>query len=111
MQTRSHLITDSCHSRWIFDPEHRRFRRVLKGLDGGEIAAMTSWRPYQRLDLDEHSNFFVVVLDEGGTRTLRSGRHTAEACPECGDLEPEDLSLVAIALDDELVEQETGSHG
>lgn len=97
MDETGHITVDSCHSRWIFDTENHRFRRVLKGLGHGTEAATTDWRPYHELDLDPYSESFVVVLDEAGTRMLRSWRHTGVACPQCGDTGTEELSLDDIA--------------
>jgi len=39
----------------------------------------------------------VVVLDEAGTRMLRSWRHTGTVCPQCGDTGTQELSLDDIA--------------
>jgi hypothetical protein len=66
-----HITIDSCHSRWVFDTEHRRFRRILKGLAFGAHAPKTDWRPYHELYVDPYSDSFTVVLDESGTRMLR----------------------------------------
>ncbi len=53
----------------------------------------TEWRPYHELDLDTYSDSFVVVLDEAGTRILRSWRHTGDECRQCGDAGTEELSV------------------
>ena len=78
------LTLDSCHSRWVFDTDRRRFRRVLRGPDFELRTVATEWRPYLELHVDEHSDSFVVVLNEEGTRMLRSWRHVDGACPNCG---------------------------
>jgi len=91
------ISLDSCHSRWIFDTEHLRFRRILKGLGHGNEAATTEWRPYHELDLDPNSDSFVVVLNAAGTRVLRSWRHTGTQCPQCDDTRTEELSVDDIA--------------
>jgi hypothetical protein len=39
----------------------------------------------------------VVVLNEAGTRMLRSWRHTGSLCPQCGGTGTEELSVDAIA--------------
>jgi hypothetical protein len=95
--TMDYITVDSCHSRWVFDTEHRRFRRVVKGLGFGERMPMTEWRPYHKLDLDQHSDSFVVVLDDAGTRVLWSWRHVGAVCPHCGEAGTEELSLADIA--------------
>jgi hypothetical protein len=92
-----HITVDSCHSRWVFDTERRRFRRILKGLGFDAHKAMTEWRPYRELQLDPNSESFVVVLDDAGTRMLRSWRHTGPSCPQCGDTGTEELALDDIA--------------
>ena len=91
------ITVDSCHSRWIFDTEHRRFRRILKGLAFGEGQATTDWRPYHHLEVDPDSDLFTVELDDTGTRVLRTWLHTGAVCPQCGNAGTEELSLDDIA--------------
>lgn len=88
---------DSCHSRWVFDTENRRFRRILKGLGSGDHMPTTQWRPYFGLHLDPYSDSFVVMLNETDTRMLRSWRHVEGVCPQCGARATEELSLDDIA--------------
>jgi hypothetical protein len=76
------LVLESCHSTWIFDRGQRRFRRILKDLDLDPVDATTEWRPYERLEVDEGSDSFVVVLNAAGTRRIRSWRH-GEGCVQC----------------------------
>jgi hypothetical protein len=97
MSEADHIIVDSCHSVWIFDTERLRFRRVLKGLGRGDEAAMTEWRRYHRLELDQDSDSVVVVLNDSGTRLLHSWRHTGSECAQCGDAGTEELALDDIA--------------
>jgi hypothetical protein len=78
------LTLDSCHSHWVFDTDGMRFRRVLRGPDLELRTVTTEWRPYYELHLDEESDSFVVVLNEAGTRMLRSWRHLEGNCPNCG---------------------------
>jgi len=78
------ITLDSCHSRWEFDTERRRFRRVLRGPEMELRTVTTEWRPYHELQVDEGSDSFVVVLNEAGTRMLRSWRHLDAGCPNCG---------------------------
>ena len=94
---KTNLVTvDSCHSLWIFDTGEMQFRRILKGLGHGQEVARTEWRPYYELELDPNSDSFVVVLDQVGTRILRSWRHTDVACPFCGG-DTQEFSLDDIA--------------
>ncbi|MHB8246591.1 MAG: hypothetical protein ACYDGN_14825 [Acidimicrobiales bacterium] len=86
------LVLDSCHSTWLFDVAGRRFRRVLKGLDVEPSLAATDWRPYERLELAEGSEAFVVVLNPAGTRRIRSWRHVA-GCEQCEGERTSELSL------------------
>jgi hypothetical protein len=95
-----YLTVDSCHSRWVFDTEHRRFRRFLKGLGSEKRMLTTEWRPYHELHLDPHSDAFVVMLNDTDTRMLRSWRHMDGVCPQCGARGTggtEELSLDDIA--------------
>jgi hypothetical protein len=89
---------DSCHSRWVFDTERHRFRRVPKGPGLEALMAMTEWRPYDDLLIDADSDSFVVILNPAGTRMLRSWRHTQALCPQCGATRTEELSVGAIAV-------------
>jgi hypothetical protein len=86
------FVVESCNSTWLFDADRHRFRRVLKGVDVGRHPAATEWRPYFHLDLDPHSESFVVVLNAEGTRLLRSWRHTQQ-CTQCGGQATAELSL------------------
>lgn len=86
------LVLDSCHSTWLFDVAGRRFRRALKGLDVDPSVAATDWRPYERLELSEGSEAFVVVLNPAGTRRIRSWRHV-DGCEQCGSDQTSELSL------------------
>ncbi len=86
------LVLDSCHSTWVFDVVARRFRRVLKGLDVDPAIAATDWRSYERLELAEGSEAFVVVLNSSGTRRIRSWRHV-DGCGQCEGERTVELSL------------------
>ncbi|MGO9196451.1 MAG: hypothetical protein ACLQK4_04905 [Acidimicrobiales bacterium] len=86
------LVLDSCHSTWLFDVAGRRFRRALKGLDVDPSLAATDWRPYERLELSEGSEAFVVILNPAGTRRIRSWRHV-DGCEQCEGERTSELSL------------------
>jgi hypothetical protein len=78
------IALDSCHSRWVFDTDVHRYRRVLRG-PGFELRTVTTeWRPYYELHIEENSDSFVVVLNEEGTKMLRSWRHRDGECSNCG---------------------------
>jgi hypothetical protein len=89
------VVIESCNSTWLFDAERMRFRRLLRGDDVGPHAATTEWRAYFRLDVDPHSESFVVVLNAEGSRLLRSWRHTDD-CAQCGGPATAELSLDEI---------------
>ena len=84
-------IIESCHSTWIIDEEHGRFRRIVKGT-GARRPAATSWQACYGLDIDEHSETFVVLLNPEGTRLLRSWRHV-DRCAQCGGEATTELSV------------------
>ena len=92
-----YVTIDSCHSRWVFDTERMRFRRILKGLGSAERMPITEWRRYFALHLDPHSDSFVVMLNDTDTRMLRSWRHLDPVCLQCGESGTEELSLDDIA--------------
>lgn len=89
------LVLDSCHSTWLFDEPAKRFRRILKGLDVDPAFAATDWRAYERLELSDDTDAFVVVLNSAGTRRIRSWRHV-EGCTECEGERTAELSLEDI---------------
>ena len=76
------LCLRSCHSLWIFDVEHRRFRR-LPGAVSADIAGPGVWEPFVGLHVDPGSGAFRVILNEERTRVLRSWLHD-DPCPHCG---------------------------
>jgi hypothetical protein len=90
------LVFESCHSTWLFDTEHLRFRRILKGVATKEHPVVTEWRPYFALEFDPRSETFTVLLNSDGSRRLCSWRHTHE-CTECGGHETAELSLDELA--------------
>ncbi len=75
------LCLRSCHSLWIFDVEHRRFRR-LPGAVSADIAGPGDWQPFVALHVDPASGAFRVTLNEEHTRVLRSWLHD-EPCRHC----------------------------
>lgn len=74
------LCLRSCHSLWIFDVEHRRFRR-LPGALSADIAG-GAWEAFVALHIDPESGSFRVVLNPERTRVLRSWLHD-EPCRHC----------------------------
>jgi len=93
----AHITVDSCHSRWIFDHDQRRFRRIVKGPRLDDRVTTTDWRPYVDLLADPYSDAFVVLLNESGTRMLRLWRHTDRACPQCGETETQERFMHQVA--------------
>ncbi|HXW80302.1 MAG TPA: hypothetical protein VEJ84_12430 [Acidimicrobiales bacterium] len=86
------VVVESCHSIWVFDSEQRRFQRLLKGLTAAGQPPATGWRPYFRVDFDLGSDAFVVLLNEDGSRLLRSWRHV-EPCARCSDALTAELDI------------------
>jgi hypothetical protein len=86
------LVVDSCHSTWLFDVSAQRFRRILKGLDVDPALAATDWRTYDRLEFSEGSDSFIVLLNEAGTRRIRSWRHV-DGCEQCEGERTSELSV------------------
>jgi hypothetical protein len=91
------LVLESCHSTWIFDPRHLRFRRILKGIEVGHRTVATEWRPYWQVQLDPEGEGFTVFLNSSRTRLIRSWRHT-RGCSQCGTSNTVELSLEDIHL-------------
>ena len=81
------LCLRSCHSLWIFDVEHRRFRR-LPGAVSADIAGPEDWEPFVALHVNPATGAFRVTLNEERTRVLRSWLHD-EPCPHCGAPAPD----------------------
>jgi hypothetical protein len=90
------LVFESCHSTWVFDTEHMRFRRILRAIEVHDRAVVTEWRPYFGLETSEHSEAFTVLLNPEGSRMIRSWRHTAD-CAQCGGHVTSELALEEIA--------------
>jgi len=88
-------VLESCNSTWVFDADHLRFRRILKGIEVQDRPVVTSWRPYARVELAADSEAFTVLLNEEGTRLICSWRHTHD-CAQCGAHSTTELSLEAI---------------
>jgi hypothetical protein len=88
----SPVVIESCHSTWVIDPERRRFRRVLKGIDLDAHLVSTDWREYHSFEIDELTGRFVLRLNESGSRVIRSRRHT-DRCTDCRGEMTSELSL------------------
>jgi hypothetical protein len=86
---------ESCHSTWVFDPEHQRFHRILKGGEADRHEVTTEWRPYYGVEFKEDSEAFVVLLNPAGTRLIQSWRHTQD-CGQCGSHLTSQISVVEI---------------
>jgi hypothetical protein len=89
------MVFESCNSTWVFDREHMRFRRILKGIEVEQHSVSTEWRPYFGLEVADDSEAFTVLLNQEGTRLIRSWRHTGD-CPQCGGHGTAELSLEDI---------------
>ncbi len=92
----SPLVIESCNSTWLFDAERHRFRRVPRGSSLEVPPPASDWQPYFALELDESSEAFTVVLNQAGTRLLRSWRHV-ERCEQCGTEATAELTCVDVA--------------
>ena len=86
------IVIESCHSTWIIDREHSRFRRVVKSAHRTSAPVATDWQPCYGIEIDPLSESFVVLLNPEGTRLLRSWRHV-EQCAQCGGEATSELSL------------------
>jgi hypothetical protein len=95
MERRADTVLESCNSTWLFDVGNGQFCRVLKN-DRSAKRAASKWQPFYRLELEDDSEYFVVWLNEEGTRRLRSWRHQ-EHCDSCGGEVTTELDLSAIA--------------
>ena len=90
------VVFESCHSTWVFDTEHMRFRRILRGIEVHDQSVVTGWRPYFGLEVSGESEAFTVFLNQAGSRMIRSWRHTGD-CKQCGAHATAELSLDDIA--------------
>lgn len=87
---------ESCHSIWLFDSELGRFRRAPRGSNLDAPAPDTEWELYFGLEVDATTGAFAVVLNEGGTRLLRSWQHN-EPCQHCGADATAELTITSIS--------------
>jgi hypothetical protein len=85
-------VFESCNSTWVFDSEHMRFRRILKGIEVDSRPVCTEWRSFYGLEVADDSESFTVLLNPEGTRLIRSWRHTGD-CNQCGGHVTAELSL------------------
>jgi hypothetical protein len=88
-------IVESCHSTWIFDSDHKRFRRILKDIEFAHRSVTTEWRPYYEFQIDPQTNTFTIFLNAAGTLLIRSWLHT-EDCVQCGSHVTTQLSLAEV---------------
>jgi len=89
------FVVDSCHSTWEFDPVKGLYRRHIKDTKRADV--YTDWRPYFGVYfLEPNSESFVVLLNETGTRLIRSYSHTP-GCTACGDQATTELNVAEIA--------------
>ena len=79
---------ESCAFTWLFDTGQRRFRRVPRGVAPELVGARDEWVLYERVEVQPERSCFVVTLDGGGTRILRSWLHV-EGCEHCRSVRPE----------------------
>lgn len=89
------LVIESCNSTWLFDAERHRFRRVPRGSSLDLPPPASDWQSYFALEMDPPSEAFTVVLNEAGTRLLRSWRH-GERCEQCGTVSTAELTCVEV---------------
>lgn len=89
------LLLESCSFHWIFDGATRRFRRTPRDAAVWPESS-AAWTEYHHLEIDDARSWFVVGLDEAGSRVLRAWLHT-EPCHRCGrDLRSSDELQVGI---------------
>ncbi len=86
------IVLESCHSTWVFDTEHQRYCRILKGIEVADRPVSTEWRPYWSLHVEPHIESFTIYLNAAHTRQVRSWRHTRD-CAQCGGHETAELSI------------------
>ncbi|MCZ7525189.1 MAG: hypothetical protein M5U14_01620 [Acidimicrobiia bacterium] len=76
-------VIESCHTMWHFDHEKSAFCRVAKAGPAPDLTDEGLWHPFERLEVDEETGSFAVVLDPAGMRRLRSWQHV-DPCRLCG---------------------------
>ncbi|HVA08401.1 MAG TPA: hypothetical protein VNG12_16825 [Acidimicrobiales bacterium] len=86
------MVLESCHATWVFDREAMRCRRIIKSVEVNGHPVATQWLAYYGIELDEHSESFMVLLSPEHTKLLRSWRHTHN-CSQCGGNVTAELSL------------------
>lgn len=80
-----YLYFESCNTSWCFDATNLRFKRIPRPLIRSASAtdfAVAKWEPYFELTLSSSSDEFAVVLNENGSKLLRSWRHS-DNCSHC----------------------------
>jgi hypothetical protein len=82
-------VLRSCNDTWLLDPSRKRYRRIPRNAPVSFLAEVGHWEPYERLELEEQSDDFTVVLNAAGSNRHRSFRHTLP-CLQCGEGMSED---------------------
>lgn len=77
------VVLRSCNDTWLLDPSRKRYRRIPRSAPVSFLSEVGHWEPYERLELDEASDDFTVVLNASGSNRHRSFRH-ALPCEQCG---------------------------
>ena len=92
LTTGRNLVIESCASRWSFDLDRSRFRRVPRAVTSDLDAPESEWMQYTDLVLEQGGPGFTVVLDDSGSRLLHSTRHRP-GCTRCGTDETTEMLL------------------
>jgi len=77
-------VIRSCNDTWLLDPDRRRFRRIPRSAPVSFLAEVGHWEPYERLEIEDGSDDFTLVLNASGSQRLRSFRHSLP-CEQCGE--------------------------
>ena len=77
-------VLRSCNDTWLLDPDRKRFRRIPRNAPVSFLSEVGHWETYERLELDDGSDDFTLVLNATGSNRHRSFRHTVP-CHQCGE--------------------------
>lgn len=79
------LFFESCNTSWCFDAVNHRFKRIPRPLSRQATFSdfsIAAWEEYFELTFSQGSDEFTVMLNESGSKVLRSWRHS-ENCSHC----------------------------
>lgn len=65
------ITLPTSNSWWIFDDDHKRYRRIPRDMDPSAFVLDVDWDVYSDLEIDADHSAFSVFLNDEKTRIMR----------------------------------------